>query len=127
VAEQTGLIHPLGAWVLRVACGQAKAWFDELGPGAPAVAVNVSAHQLDRGDLSAVVSDALAASGLPPDRLVLEITESGLMRDLDANVGALAEIRALGVQLAIGPRGSSSPALARPSWSWPTRPRPTRT
>jgi diguanylate cyclase (GGDEF)-like protein len=106
VAEQTGLIHALGAWVLRSACEQAVQWRRSLGEDAPGVSVNVSAHQLDRGDLAHVVEDALAASGLPPERLCLEITESGLMRDIEANARTLAEIRALGVILSIDDFGT---------------------
>src|SRR4029077_2167549 len=99
LAEETGIIVPIGGWVLEEACRQAASWS---GDGTvPAVSVNLSARQLSRPELVDVVGEALAASGLDPDRLWLEITESVLMEDAGTAVDALGRLRALGVHLCV--------------------------
>ena len=91
IAEDCGLIVPIGEWVLEGACRQAKAWLDA---GLPKliVAVNVSARQFVAGDLPHLVKRTLAATGLPPDSLELEITESVAMNDVEGTVRVLREI-----------------------------------
>jgi diguanylate cyclase (GGDEF)-like protein/PAS domain S-box-containing protein len=110
LAEETGIIVPVGAWMLDEACRQAASWS---GDGdAAAVSVNLSARQLSRPDLVDVVDRALRESGLNPDRLWLEITESVLMEDPDAAVNALERLRALGVHLSVDDFGTGYSSLA---------------
>ncbi|MBV8958647.1 MAG: EAL domain-containing protein [Actinobacteria bacterium] len=112
VAEDTGLIIPLGAWVLRTACAEVAAW--ETPPGAEplSLSVNLSARQLANPDLAATVADALRDSGLQPGRLCLEITESVLMEDVESAIGALHVLKELGVRLAIDDFGTGYSSLS---------------
>ncbi len=110
LAESTGLIVPIGAWVLDEACRQAAAWHargHQIG-----VSVNVAARQLDTDELLPQVQHALADSGLEPGALTLELTESTLMRDPDAAVGRLRALKQLGVRIAIDDFGSGYSSLA---------------
>ena len=110
LAEETGIIVPVGGWVLDEACREAAGW---AGDGkAPAVSVNLSARQLNRTDLVEAVDRALQESGLDPDRLWLEITESVLMEDADAAVAALERLRGLGVHLCVDDFGTGYSSLA---------------
>jgi diguanylate cyclase (GGDEF)-like protein len=111
VAEQTGLILPIGNWVLRTACEQASAWGRELGTP-PKVAVNLSIRQFYQKDLLRTIEDTLAGAGLAPDALELEITESIAMRRMDVVERLLAGIRQLGVELAIDDFGTGHSSLA---------------
>ena len=111
VAERTGLIVPLGTWVLREACRQAKAW-EAAGFAPLRVAVNVSALQFAQDDFVASVAGCLAESGLEARRLELEITESLLMQDVEGAVTALHRLRALGVHVAIDDFGTGYSSLA---------------
>jgi diguanylate cyclase (GGDEF)-like protein/PAS domain S-box-containing protein len=107
VAESTGLIVPLGRWVLTEACRQAVAWNRPLK-----MAVNVSVRQFDSGDLTATVAEVLAATGMPADRLCLEMTESVLLTDTDENLARIVSLKALGVQLAMDDFGTGYSSLA---------------
>jgi diguanylate cyclase len=108
VAEESGLIVPIGAWVLEEATRQAAAW-----PGEPVlVRVNVSARQLREPHFVATVQAALAASGLPARALCLELTESVLMEDLDHSAAVLRRLRALGTTLALDDFGTGYSSLA---------------
>ena len=100
LAEETGLIGPIGRWVLETACRQAGAWQLEL-PGGPPIrmSVNLSARQFAQADLVGQVAGILAETGLDPDRLELEITESVLMDESDAGVRSLGRCASLGVRL----------------------------
>jgi diguanylate cyclase len=110
-AETTGLIVPIGAWVLRQACAQAQSW--ALNEGATLqLNVNVSAVQLADAGLTDVVAAALADSGLDPAQLTLEITESVIMDDLPDAIAALYALRALGVKLAIDDFGTGYSSLS---------------
>jgi len=110
VAEESGLIVPIGEWVLQEACRQAAAWQAE---GLPriTVAVNLSALQFKHGDLLAVVTQALAASHLSPAYLELELTESILIQDVDNALKTLSELKALGVKLSIDDFGTGHASL----------------
>jgi diguanylate cyclase (GGDEF)-like protein len=108
--EETGLIVEIGRWVLQRACAQAAAWRDAGHP--VGIAVNVSARQLDSDGIVADVREALGDSGLAPDALTLEITETTLMRDADDTVRRLKEIKVLGVRVAIDDFGTGYSSLA---------------
>jgi diguanylate cyclase (GGDEF)-like protein/PAS domain S-box-containing protein len=112
IAEATGLIVPVGRWVLREACRQAVEW-SRAGAGRPVkMAVNVSVRQFDRSDLVEVVAGILAETGMPADQLCLEMTESVLMTDTDDNLEQLVRLKALGVTLAIDDFGTGYSSLA---------------
>ena len=112
VAEDTGLIVPLGAWVLEEACRQAVAWRHEFGADAPAtMSVNLSARQLRQPLLVAHVRRVAEAHGVPPGRLCLELTESAVMEDTELYVELLAALHRLGVRLAIDDFGTGYSSL----------------
>jgi diguanylate cyclase (GGDEF)-like protein len=111
VAEASGLIGPLGRWVLDEACRAAADWPAGEGGAPVGVTVNVSGRQLDDPALPSYVTRALAAAGLPAGRLTLEITESVLMRDTDAALATLRALRASGVRLAIDDFGTGYSSL----------------
>jgi diguanylate cyclase (GGDEF)-like protein len=111
VAEDGGQIVEIGAWVLRQACAQAARWLRE-GLAVPSVAVNLSILQFRHGDLVRQVADALRESGLPPQHLELEITESVLMNDTDRVLATADSLKALGVRLAIDDFGTGYSSLA---------------
>jgi diguanylate cyclase (GGDEF)-like protein len=111
VAEEIGLIVPLGKWVLNEACAQAAKWVDARGHR-PFVCVNISARQFHDGNLTAIVESALARSGLPASRLELEITESVLMNQSERGIRKLREFETLGVRLAIDDFGTGYSSLA---------------
>lgn len=111
VAEETGLIVPIGEWVLREACRQAVAW-QAAGHPQVRIAVNVSAHQLRRGGFADLVASVLADSGLPAHLLELELTESSLMQDTAAASAVLDDLKTLGVQIAMDDFGTGYSSLA---------------
>lgn len=112
LAERSGMIVPLGRWILRTACAQAAAWHRELGDDAPYVSVNVSPVQLVEPDWVAEVAAALAAAGLPARLLQLEITEQAVLGDEGAALEALRALRAAGVRLALDDFGTGWSSLA---------------
>jgi diguanylate cyclase (GGDEF)-like protein len=105
LAEETGLIVPLGSWVLRAACRAAAGWADV------PVTVNVSSVQLRSAEFVETVADALCASGLPAERLIIELTESVLMTDVKRTAALLRELKALGVRIAIDDFGTGHSSL----------------
>jgi len=112
MAEETGLIVPLGAQVLNIACRQVKAWHDLMGTSDLHVAVNLSARQLEQAaDVVVMVKAALLDSGLPPSSLILEITESVLMEHARDTIVTLHQLRNLGVRLAIDDFGTGYSSL----------------
>jgi len=111
VAEESGLILPLGHWVLLTACRQARAWLDE-GVDMGEIAVNISAHQFRQPEFVQSVRAVLAETGLPAERLELEITESTVMHSADSSVATLAELKAMGVKLAIDDFGTGYSSLS---------------
>ncbi|MCW6512913.1 putative bifunctional diguanylate cyclase/phosphodiesterase [Lichenifustis flavocetrariae] len=106
LAEETGLIVPIGAWVLHQACTDASAW-----PGDVKIAVNVSPAQFKGPELVTAVLDALILSGLHPPRLELEITETALLSDASGTVAVLHELRAKGVRIAMDDFGTGYSSL----------------
>ena len=111
LAEDIGTIHALGAWVLRTACAQMKAW-DADGLQVPTVAVNLSAKQLERSDFVAQVQAVLSDCDLDPARLELEVTESMLIRDPDTARAALTALKSLGAKLALDDFGTGYSSLS---------------
>jgi EAL domain-containing protein (putative c-di-GMP-specific phosphodiesterase class I) len=113
LAEQTGLIVPLGRRVLREACRQMRAWHDRYPTHPPmTVSVNLSARELDEPALVDSVRSALDDAGLAPEHLVLEITETLLLVDMPRTVRTLGQLRALGVRLAVDDFGTGYSSLA---------------
>jgi diguanylate cyclase (GGDEF)-like protein/PAS domain S-box-containing protein len=112
LAEQTGLIHQLGRFVLREACHQGRRWLDA-SPATPlSIGVNISGKQLQRAEFLAEVREILEESGLPPKALVLEMTESVLMDDTDGSALALAELKSMGIRIAIDDFGTGYSSLS---------------
>jgi diguanylate cyclase (GGDEF)-like protein/PAS domain S-box-containing protein len=111
VAEDTGLIVPIGRWVLHSACQQAKAWLDE-GLPPVIVSVNVSPRQFREGSIVATISEALAATGLPAKLLQIELTEGLAMHGGEKYVAMLERIKALGVQIAVDDFGTGYSSLS---------------
>lgn len=107
LAEETGLILPLGEWVLRSACSQAADWPTHIN-----VAVNLSPAQFKSGNIVQMAVSALAASGLPPIRLELEITESVLMQDASDSLATLNQLRALGIRISMDDFGTGYSSLS---------------
>jgi predicted signal transduction protein with EAL and GGDEF domain len=106
LAEDTGLIIPIGEWVLRSACAEAATWPNDLR-----VAVNVSPLQFRNKNTAARIASILSASGLSPNRLELEITEAVLLRNDDATRNELHEIRSLGVRISMDDFGTGYSSL----------------
>jgi diguanylate cyclase (GGDEF)-like protein/PAS domain S-box-containing protein len=105
IAEECGLILPIGRWVLLEACKQARAWMDA-GLGVVPIAVNVSATEFGAKDFLSGVRAVLIATGVQPQNLELELTESVLMKDAESAVVTLVALKAMGVQLAIDDFGT---------------------
>lgn len=112
LAEETGLVAPLGDWVLREACRQIRRWTDR-GLNPPRVGINVSTVQLSRVDLVASVQGALAESEISPAQLKVELTESFALADPEHSFAVLAALRRQGVRLSIDDFGSGYSSLAR--------------
>ncbi len=111
LAEELGVMVPLGDWVLETACRQRREWFDQ---GLPEfrVAVNLSAHQFDQDGLLAHVEDSLSQHYLKPDILEVELTEGSVMRDPEATRRALLELSGAGVRIAIDDFGTGYSSLS---------------
>ena len=107
VAEETGLIVPIGEWVLRTACAAAAQW-----PSYVTVAVNLSPVQFRSRGLAAMVTSALAATGLAPHRLELEVTESALLQDDAATIAILHQFRVLGIRVSMDDFGVGYSSLS---------------
>ena len=113
LAEETGIIVPLGAEVLSAACHQAVAWERRGGlPEKLCLSVNLAARQLLSNDLCGLIADVLGTSGLDPSQLCLEITESVLLDDTEASARALGDLKALGVRIAVDDFGTGFSALS---------------
>jgi EAL domain-containing protein (putative c-di-GMP-specific phosphodiesterase class I) len=113
IAERTGLIQPIGRWVLHEACRQAMLWRSRYPDHRDlSMSVNISAKQFQSDDLIDDVTNALTETGLPPHFLELEMTESVLFEHSENNVAQLARLKALGVRLAIDDFGTGYSSLA---------------
>ena len=111
IAEETGLIIPLGEWVLQTACAQARAWH-EMGLAGLRVAVNLSARQFQRQNLLHVITRILLATDLNPRCLDMELTESMMMQDGESTSATLRELQALGVRLSMDDFGTGYSSLS---------------
>ena len=111
IAEETGLIVPIGRWVLKTACAQNVAWMKR-GMPALSMAVNLSPRQFSDENLLTDIDDALASSGMPPELLQLEITESLVMHNVGRAVELLQVIRSRGVRLAIDDFGTGYSSMS---------------
>jgi EAL domain-containing protein (putative c-di-GMP-specific phosphodiesterase class I) len=107
IAEETGLIIPLGEWVLKAACYEAVDWPDHIK-----VAVNLSPTQLNNRNLLSAVTGALSETGMPPHKLQLEITETVLLQNTFATLATLHELRKIGVQIALDDFGTGYSSLS---------------
>ncbi len=113
VAEESGLIAPLGNWVIEESCRQAARWADARRGIAPlAVAVNLTARECAQPDLLSIIRSAVDRSGIDPSGLRLEMTEAAVLSDYEANLAVLEELRSLGLSLAIDDFGAGPSSLA---------------
>lgn len=111
LADESGLIVEIGAWVLDQACNQGRIWH-ELGHHGLCVSVNVSAVQFGQPRFLEVVAGTLSRSGFPPDCLELEITESALMRDAEGTIGMLRALKGMGVRISVDDFGTGYSSLS---------------
>ncbi|HEX3250639.1 MAG TPA: EAL domain-containing protein [Pyrinomonadaceae bacterium] len=111
LAEDTGLIVPIGEWVLRTACLQGRRWLDQ-GFAPIQIAVNISARQFHEQDLSQTVIRILEETGLPPKYLELELTESSIMQDAEFAAGMLNRLKSMGINISIDDFGTGFSSLA---------------
>ena len=111
LAEEAGIILPIGEWSLRAACRQNKVWMDQ-GLGSMTMAVNISARQFHQQDLPQLVADILAETGMPPGCLELEITESDAMQDVDHTTATLHRLREMSVKVSIDDFGTGFSSLS---------------
>ena len=107
IAEDSGLILQIGEWVLRTACAEAATWKSPL-----TIAVNVSTVQIHHANFAHTLSDILTRSGLPPERLEVEITETALIRDMARALTTLRQVKGLGVRIAMDDFGTGYSSLA---------------
>lgn len=112
LAEETGLIVPIGTWILEQACRQMKSWLDD-GLSLTRMTVNISHRQLKSADLVNVIKTALNNSGLPSEMLELELSENILFKETEIDLSILDEIKALGVRLAVDDFGTGFTSLSR--------------
>jgi len=111
LAEDTGLIAPIGEWVLRTACAQTKAWH-ECGFTSLHVSVNLSPRQFQQSDLLSMIERQLSETGLDPAFLELEVTESSVMKNAEAAISTLRELKAMGIKISIDDFGSGYSSLS---------------
>lgn len=111
IAEETGLIIPLGEWVLRTACRQNAAW-QRAGLSAMSVSVNLSLQQFRQTNLIEVVKNTLAETGLKPELLELELTESSIMNDAEQTLEMLHELKSLGIKISLDDFGTGYSCLS---------------
>src|SRR5262249_12259584 len=110
LAELSGVIVPIGHWVLRSACSQVRRW-QEMGFAHMTVAVNLSARQFQQADLVRQVIDAIEQTGITAASLDLEITESNAMQNAEVSIGTLQDLKGLGIQLSMDDFGTGYSSL----------------
>jgi EAL domain-containing protein (putative c-di-GMP-specific phosphodiesterase class I) len=110
IAEETGLIIPLGAWILKTACAQTRAWHGA-GLACHRVSVNISAKQFWEGQLIKTVKRVLEETGLPPGDLELEITETVFLRDIKETIRTIEELRVMGISVSMDDFGTGYSSL----------------
>jgi diguanylate cyclase (GGDEF)-like protein len=113
LAEETGLILPIGHWVLATACAEAQRWPQPASGEPIAISVNVAARQLQQGDFVADVRTVLGATGLDPRRLILEVTETDIVAEPERIIECLTDLRSLRVRIAIDDFGTGQSSLSR--------------
>ena len=111
LAEETGMIVAIGEWVLRTACTQAQAWFNQ-GFGRLRMSVNLSARQFRQSDFAGHVREIFALTGFDPHCLELEVTESMLMHNIDENIITLNELKSMGISIAVDDFGTGYSSLS---------------
>ena len=111
LAEETGLIIPIGEWVLASACGEIRGWLQD-GLAAVPIAVNISAKQFQQQDICATVTRVLREYGVPPHLLEIEVTESTAMHNAEATSATLSNLKALGLSIAIDDFGTGYSSLS---------------
>ncbi|HZS46320.1 MAG TPA: EAL domain-containing protein [Blastocatellia bacterium] len=111
IAEASGLIVPIGEFVLRMACKQTKVW-EESGLASLRIAVNISAHQFQKPNLVQTVAEILGETGLDPKKLELELTESAVMKNPETAIATLRELKAMGLQISIDDFGTGYSSLS---------------
>jgi diguanylate cyclase (GGDEF)-like protein/PAS domain S-box-containing protein len=111
LAEDTGLIAPIGEWVLRTACAQTKSWQD-CGFTSLHVSVNLSSRQFQQPDLLLMIERQLKETGLDPSSLELEVTESSVMKNAESAISTLRELKAMGIKISIDDFGSGYSSLS---------------
>ncbi|TCS38458.1 PAS domain S-box-containing protein/diguanylate cyclase (GGDEF)-like protein [Paucimonas lemoignei] len=111
IAEETGLIVPIGAWVLRTACVQIREW-QRAGQSELRIGINLSARQFEQHDLASMIAAVLEETGLEARFLDLELTESMVMKDVETAIGILNDLKTLGVQLSIDDFGTGYSSLS---------------
>jgi EAL domain-containing protein (putative c-di-GMP-specific phosphodiesterase class I) len=112
MAEETGLIVPIGQWIFREACRVARLWQDEFPQENRVISVNLSARQFAQPHLAQDIAQILMDSGLPPQRLILEITESILMSDAKNTIATLNELKQIGLFLSVDDFGTGYSSLS---------------
>ncbi|MGN6828631.1 bifunctional diguanylate cyclase/phosphodiesterase [Paucibacter sp. M5-1] len=112
LAEQTGLIGPLGEWVMQQACARLAAWATQPALAGLSLAVNVSAHQFRQKGFLGLMQQLLARSGAPTERLKIELTESALVNDVEAVIALMNELRRLGLAVSLDDFGTGYSSLA---------------
>ena len=112
VAEQSGLIVPIGEWVMRKACTDALSWHEEHGLKDVRIAINVSAHQFAQSDITEFTKKTLEEIGINPHKVELEVTESVFMDDIEHTIETLKDLHSIGVELAIDDFGTGYSSLS---------------
>jgi EAL domain-containing protein (putative c-di-GMP-specific phosphodiesterase class I) len=111
IAEETGLVVPIGTWILKQACLQSRRWNQE-GLGSLSISVNISVHQFQKPGFVQTVQDALVSSGLAPGLLCLEITENVAMKNIAFVMKTISRLKELGVHIAIDDFGTGYSSLS---------------